>query len=124
MDISKTEYEVMCAVWQDAPCSANDVIERLRADGAEWHEKTVKTLLGRLVKKQALGFEKQGRHYVYNPLIGQEAYQRRESESFIQRMFGGRVSPLVASFAKQEKLTEKDVQELKSLIDQWEKKND
>ena len=124
MEISKAEYEVMCAVWQGHPCTAKDIVDRLRGDQQEWHEKTIKTLLGRLVKKQALSFAKQQRHYLYSPLIEQEHYQQQESESFIERVFGGRISPLVAGFAKQQKLTEDDIAELKNLINEWEKKGD
>lgn len=131
MDISKTELEVMQAIWIDHPCSAADIIERLnQQDGSEgeqgksWHEKTVKTLLGRLVKKEALAFHKQNRHYLYYPLIEKQEYQKRESASLMERLFGGKVSPLIASFASQKKLEKDDVDQLKQLIADWEKGND
>ncbi|MGS0729597.1 BlaI/MecI/CopY family transcriptional regulator, partial [Shewanella sp. 0m-11] len=82
-----------------------------------------KTLLNRLVKKQAIGFDKQGRSYLYFPLIEQSEYQLKESESFIERLFSGRVAPLVAGFAKQNKLSAEDVAELQQLIDTWQKDN-
>ncbi|PKG86241.1 CopY family transcriptional repressor [Colwellia sp. 75C3] len=132
-EISNAEFEVLEALWQNFPASANDIIAKLNesTDGADdknqdkqWHDKTVKTLLNRLVKKQALSFEKQQRHYLYTPLLEREAYTLKESKSLIERMFSGKVAPLVAGFAKQNDLNKDDINALKSLISDWEKNND
>ena len=123
IEISKAEFEVLDALWQHHPASANEIIERLN-NTKEWHEKTVKTLLNRLVKKQAVSFEKQQRHYLYSPLLEREAYTSKESKSLIERMFSGKIAPLVAGFAKQNDLQKEDVAALKSLISDWEKNND
>ena len=123
MEISQAEYEVMCAIWQQHPCTANDVVDRL-SSSKEWHAKTVKTMLGRLVKKGALDYKKEQRHYVYSPLIEQRDYQQQETQSFVERLFQGRLSPLVAGFAKESNLTKEDVDELKQIITDWEKNND
>lgn len=118
-EISQAELEVMKVLWQQAPRTANEVVERL-ANANEWHEKTVKTLLNRLVAKGAVSFEKDGRAYLYSPVIQQADYLQRESMSFIQRVFSGRLAPLVAGFAEQKQLKADDVAELKLLISQWE----
>ena len=122
-DISKAEFEVLDALWQQSPASASDIIARLNQRKA-WHEKTVKTLLSRLVKKQVVGFEKQQRHYLYSPLIERDSYTQKESKSLIERMFKGKIAPLVAGFAKQNDLNKDDIDALKSLISDWEKSND
>ena len=121
-EISNAELTVLNILWQSSPKSASEVINEL-SRSHEWHEKTVKTLLNRLVKKQAIGFEKQGRSYLYSPLIDQSEYQLKETESFIERLFSGRIAPLVVSFAKQNKLNAEDVAELQQLIDTWQKEN-
>ena len=130
-EISNAEFEVLEALWQQHPASANDIIERLNQcfeQGSDqkktWHDKTVKTLLNRLINKQAISFEKQQRHYIYSPLIEREAYTLRESKNLIERMFSGKVAPLVAGFAKQNDLNKEDIDALKSLISDWEKDND
>ena len=74
-DISNAEFDVLDVIWDDYPVTSNDVIARLN-QRKEWHEKTVKTLLGRLVKKEVLGFEKQQRQYLYSPLIAREEYTK------------------------------------------------
>jgi BlaI family penicillinase repressor len=118
-EISAAELEVMKVLWTQAPQSANDVVAAL-ADASTWHEKTVKTLLNRLVAKEAVGFEKDGRAYLYYPLIQQADYQQKESRSFVDKVFGGRLAPLVAGFAGGKQLSAEDVAELKQLISQWE----
>lgn len=127
-EISKAEFEVLDALWQQAPASANDIIDRLNKatndDDKLWHDKTVKTLLNRLVKKQAISFEKQQRHYIYSPLLERDAYTLKASKSLVERLFSGKVAPLVAGFAKQNDLNKEDIEALKSLISDWEKHND
>jgi BlaI family penicillinase repressor len=123
MEISRTEFEVLEALWQQWPCAASDVIKRLNQDKS-WHEKTVKTLLGRLVKKGAINFSKEGRLYLYSPLIGRDEYQIKESRNLLEKLFGGRLSPLVSSFARSDNLTKADVEELKQVIAKWEKDNE
>jgi BlaI family transcriptional regulator, penicillinase repressor len=130
MDISNAEYEVLAALWQQHPASANDIIGRLNQDyeksvGAakSWHEKTVKTLLSRLVKKNAISYEKQQRRYLYTPLLERENYTIKESKNLIEKLFSGRISPLVAGFAKNSDLKKDDIEELKAVIARWEKQN-
>lgn len=123
IEISNAELSVMQVLWQRQPLSANDVVVALGND-KDWHEKTVKTLLNRLVSKGALGFDKDGRAYLYYPLIAEQDYQLEQSRSFVDRIFAGRVAPLVAGFASQNKLNADDVQQLKQLIADWEQKND
>jgi predicted transcriptional regulator len=122
-DISKTEFEVLDALWEQHPASANDIIQRLN-QYKTWHEKTVKTLLSRLVKKQVINFDKQQRSYLYFPLMERSTYTETESKSLVSRLFGGKVAPLVAGFANSDSLSKEDVDELKALIKKWEQDND
>ncbi len=129
-EISNAEFEVLEALWQKYPATANDIIAKLNKhenkanQEKHWHDKTVKTLLNRLVKKQAISFEKQQRHYLYSPLLEREDYTLKESTSLIERMFSGKLAPLVAGFAKKNELNKDDINALKTLISDWEKNND
>lgn len=122
-NISKTEIFVMEAIWQGEPCSAEQVIERLNRSG-EWHEKTTKTLLYRLLKKGAIEHQKKGRQYWYSACIQKEEFRKQQSNSFVGEVFNGKVSHLVAAFAQENSLSQSDVSELKAIIDQWEQDND
>ena len=123
MDISNSEFEVLQALWRVYPCDAQTVVEELNKE-KNWHEKTVKTLLGRMVKKGAINFEKSGRSYIYSPVLEVDAYRAQESESLIERLFNGRIAPLVTGFAKNKNLSKQDIDELKNLIDNWDQNND
>lgn len=123
IEISKAEFEVLEAIWQAHPTSANEIIERLNKH-KPWHDKTVKTLLNRMVKKGAISFEKEQRSYLYSPLLERDSYTLKESQSLIERLFSGRIAPLVAGFAKTEQLSQRDIDELKQVIAAWEKEND
>ncbi|MDY6925917.1 MAG: BlaI/MecI/CopY family transcriptional regulator [Pseudomonadota bacterium] len=122
-DISNAEFEVLDVLWDDYPATSSDIVERLNQK-KPWHDKTVKTLLSRLVKKGVVDFDKAKRQYLYRPLIAREDYTKKEASSFVSRLFKGKVAPLVAGFANQNSLSQQDVDELKALIKQWEQNND
>lgn len=122
-EISNAEFEVLDVIWDSFPASASEIIARLEKK-KEWHDKTVKTLLSRLVKKEVLGFEKQQRQYLYFPLIEREDYRQSEASHFVGRLFNGKVAPLVTGFASQNALSKQDIDELKALISDWEQDND
>jgi len=122
-DISNAEFEVLDALWEKYPATANEIIEQLNSK-KQWHDKTVKTLLNRLVKKQAVSFEKQQRSYLYSPILEREIYRQNESQSLIEKLFSGRISPCIASFTKNKSLEKEDIEQLKDIISQWENKND
>jgi BlaI family penicillinase repressor len=90
------------------------------ASPASRHPKTVKTLLNRLVKKGALGFTKEGRAYLYEPLVAERDCVTAESTSFLERVFGGSLQPMLAHFVESRKLSPAEIAELKRLIKQKE----
>jgi predicted transcriptional regulator len=117
MRISEAESQVMEVLWERAPRSAEDVAASL-ADRQPWQEATIKTLLNRLLKKRAVAAERDGRRYLYRPLIRRGDYVLAESRSLLDRLYGGRVSALVAHFSQREKLSKKDIAELRALIEE------
>jgi BlaI family penicillinase repressor len=114
--ISETEWEVMEAVWSQGRCSAGEIIEALTQKDSSWHPRTVKAFLNRLVKKRALGFNKEGRAYVYRPLVRREECVDAVSESFLGRVFGGSLRPMLAHFVERDKLSEDEIRELRRLL--------
>ena len=74
-----------------------------------------------MLKKNAIAFNKEGREYLYYPILKEQDYLRDASDNFLKKVFNGSVTSLVASFAKQEKLSDKDLAELKALIKDIEK---
>jgi len=117
--ISDAEHAVMEVLWDESPLTAQDVVERIDPERG-WSANTVKTLLGRLLAKQAIAHEEDGRRYLYRPLVARDDYVTRESRRMIDRLFGGKLTPLVAHLAEREALTEDDIAELKALIERLE----
>ena len=117
--ISEAESVVMEVLWRASPLTTEDVVAALYGK-QEWQESTVKTLLNRLLNKGAISAEREGRRYLYSAVMQREEWLSLESESLLERLFGGRVAPLVAHFSKQKKLTKKDLAELKRLIEEIE----
>jgi BlaI family penicillinase repressor len=119
--ISDAESRVMEVLWQQAPQASEDIVAAL-LEPTGWHEKTIRTLLNRLLGKGAVSAQKDGRRYLYSPLLQREQWQQQESRSLLDRVFGGKVAPLLAHFSHHEKLSTKDVAELRKLIDAIEQK--
>ncbi len=113
--ISDAEAIIMRLLWQKHPLSADEICQQL-CQQHQWQAATVKTLLNRLLNKQAIRAEKQSRYFLYSPVLKQEKWLQQESRSFLERMFDGRVAPLVAHFSQQKKLSKQDLAELKQLI--------
>ena len=112
---SEAEMQVLAALWDDAPQTAADLTARVgRANG--WTQATVKTLLARLVQKGAVAAEADGRRYLYRPAVDRDAAVGDESQRFVDRLFGGRVSPLIAHLADREALTDTDIAEIEALL--------
>ncbi|MGQ0799976.1 MAG: BlaI/MecI/CopY family transcriptional regulator [Pseudomarimonas sp.] len=115
MQISEAESRVMAVLWEHKACTADEVVAAL--DHAnEWQETTVKTLLNRLLKKGAISADVEGRRYRYVPVLQQSDWVLEESSGLLDRLFGGRVAPLVAHFSEHGRLSRNDIAELRQLV--------
>ena len=112
--ISEAEWEVMRVAWAQGSVTAQEVVDALADRG--WSPRTVKTLLNRLKTKGALGYEAHGKAYVYQPAVRQEDCVRQESQSFLDRVFGGAAAPLLAHFVKRARLSKDEIDELKRIL--------
>jgi BlaI family penicillinase repressor len=101
--------------WARGALASEDVVAALERHG-KWQESTVKTLLNRLLKKGALRARKDTRRYIYSPALTRDEWLSSESHGFLDRLFGGRVAPLVSYFSQHKQLSKKDIEDLKRLI--------
>ena len=113
--ISDAEHAVMEVLWDESPLTAQDVAERVPADRG-WSANTVKTLLGRLLAKNVVAHREDGRRYLYRPLVARTDYVAGESQRLIDRLFGGKLTPLVAHMAERDELTAQDIAEIEALL--------
>jgi BlaI family penicillinase repressor len=107
----------MRVVWAHYPITANQIIEHLSAQDQTWHPVTAKTLLNRLVKKGALGYDQEGRAYVYRPLVSERDCVSAETDSFLERVFSGSLKTMVAHFVEERKLNPTQLRDLKRMLD-------
>jgi BlaI family penicillinase repressor len=114
--ISDAEWEVMKVVWDRGPLTAGDVVDCVAAEH-DWKPRTIKTLLNRLVQKKAVEFEVEGRRYLYKARVTREACIRRESRSFLSRVFNGAVAPAVVHFLENAQLTPDEIRRLKETLE-------
>ena len=117
MQVSEAEAQVMQVLWERHPRSAEEVVAAL-AFSTDWAEPTVKTLLNRLLNKGAIEATREGRRYLYSPVLAREAWVAQQSEGLLQRLFDGRVAPLVAHFSQRGRLSDADVAELRRLLEE------
>ena len=120
MRISGAESQIMEAVWQSSPRTADDLVAEVgTAQG--WGEATVKTQINRLLKKGVLSSARADGRARYSPLVSRADYLTGESQGLLDRLFGGEVAPLVAHLAQHRPLSADEVTRLKRLIETLER---
>ena len=120
MKISQSEHQVLEALWEASPLTVGQIVERVQSN-ADWHENTIKTLLGRLVTKKAVRRKKDGKRFFYEPLVTREAVVATEAEGLLSRFFRGQMPALIAHFADQKKLSRHDIEEMEALLKRLKK---
>ncbi|TCO69152.1 BlaI/MecI/CopY family transcriptional regulator [Marinisporobacter balticus] len=118
--ISESEWQVMKVIWNNDLISANDIINALEST-TTWKPKTIKTLLSRLLKKEVIDFKKDGRTYLYYPLLEEKECIKGESKAFLKRVYGGVVNAMFTNFLEDYDLTEDEIDQLKDLLEKKEK---
>ncbi len=115
--ISEAEWQIMKAVWDKSPLTSSEIIAML-ANETTWSPKTVRTLIGRLVKKEALGVNSDSQPNLYFPMVSEEEYRKEETKSFLNKVYEGSLKMLVTNFIKDEKISQEEIEELKRLLDE------
>lgn len=123
MKISDSELKLLDILWLESPLTVGQVIERVQQIN-DWHANTIKTLLSRLHKKQAVKRHKDGKRFFYAANVSKEEIITQESTGFLAKFFEGRVAPLVAHFSDNKQLTQKDIAELESILEKLKNNND
>jgi BlaI family penicillinase repressor len=114
--ISEAEWEVMKVLWADSPMLSSEIVGKFE-DKSSWKPKTIKTLISRLVQKEAIGYREEGRSYFYYPLVSEEECVKAENESFLKRIYGGALKPMLVHFLQDEKLSREEIEELKHILE-------
>ncbi len=113
--ISDAELEVMKIIWEYAPLNTNQIVDLL-LKSTDWNTRTIQTLISRLEKKGAVTHEKEGRIFVYTPVIKKGEYIREESASFLNKFYNGAINKMVLNFIKNDMLSENEIEELRKIL--------
>ena len=117
--ISEAELAVMKVIWEKYPVSTNDIADLL-ANEMGWNVRTVHTLIARLEKKGVISHTKNGRIFVYTPLVNKTEYISMESKSFLDKFYNGAINKMVMNFMQNNMLSDKDIRELRDILDKKE----
>lgn len=118
--ISEAEQAVMEALWARSPLTANEVADAV-APARGWTLATVKTLLSRLVTKQAVDTAPDGKRFLYSPKVARVDFATGESKRLVDRLFGGSAAGLFAHLAEAEALSDKDLTQIEALLKELRK---
>lgn len=116
--ISKAELIVLRLLWKDSPLNAREITKQLAAE-TQWHRKTVNTLLSRLEKKAAVIASVQGDGIKYfSALLEEDTYMQAATSNFVDHLFDGKITPLIASFTGSRSLESEEIAELQRLLNE------
>ena len=114
--VSQAEWEVMKVLWDQGPLSLPEIIDAV-SRSSSWHPNTVKTFVRRLVQKGAIGTAGTARNYRYVPRLTREEATHAENRSFLDRLYGGSLKPMLVTFLRDEHLSSEEIAELKAILD-------
>ena len=113
--ISAAELEIMRVLWAaEDPVNITEIRAALADTG--WEASTIKTLVSRLVKKGEIVQEKRGVYY-YSPRITREEYGSAEARRLAEKVYGGGLTKLVASFVEGGDFSDSEIDELREILD-------
>lgn len=121
--ISDSEWEIMKIIWQNDSITSTKIINELQ-EKTNWKSSTIKTLINRLLNKEAISFTKKGKEYYYFSIVSEEECIKKESKSFLSKVFNGSLNSMVVNFVKSQKLTKTEIDDLKSILDNYQSKDE
>lgn len=116
--ISDSEWEIMRVIWTLGQSTAQEITQIL-AESMEWKAATVKTLLGRLVKKEAVWTEQEGKKFIYHPAVSETETVRSATENLFSHICAKRIGATIADLVEEATLTQEDIE---MILDKLNKK--
>lgn len=115
MQISDAEWQVMKIIWMQGEQTSTDLIKVLEKRFS-WSKSTIQTLLARLVEKECLTREKQGKSFVYSALLSQEDSKKLLVQDIKDKVCSRRMKQLLADLIKECDFTLADLEGLEEVI--------
>jgi len=119
MKLSDAEWQIMNALWKKHPATARELMEEI-PPGNDWAYTTVKTMLTRLISKNAVSEHKRGNTSVYEPLVSQQKARNGALKSLVDKVLGGTLEPVMHYLIEEKKLSEKERRKLIQLLEEMD----
>lgn len=117
LQITDAEYSVMKVLWEKEPCTSSEIVEDVSKE-QDWNDKTIRTLINRLVSKGAVKAEKtNSKAFIYSSLISKKDYINGENSNFLNKLYGGSVKLMLASFVENNNLSKEEIENLKDILE-------
>ena len=114
--LSDGEWKLMNRLWDHAPRTITELVAALREETG-WSKNTVITMLGRLEAKGAVRHEEGHRAKLYYPVTDREDAARTETESFLDKVYGGSLGLMMSAMVDSRRLTPEDIAELSAILE-------
>ncbi|PVV78681.1 penicillin binding protein transpeptidase domain-containing protein [Staphylococcus aureus] len=115
------EWDVMNIIWDKKSVSANEIVVEIQKY-KEVSDKTIRTLITRLYKKEIIKRYKSENIYFYSSNIKEDDIKMKTAKTFLNKLYGGDMKSLVLNFAKNEELNNKEIEELRDILNDISKK--
>lgn len=115
VELTEAEWSVIKAVWENEPCTAPAVQEKL-FQPTGWTYSTVRTLMDRMVAKGALQAHKEGKSTIYRSVVTRAQAQRGELFYTLKHAFNGALTPMVQCLLENKDLDADELEKLELLI--------
>jgi BlaI family penicillinase repressor len=116
--ISEAEWQVMKVIWQAPPKALPDILSSLR--DTAWSQTTIQTYLARLIKKGVISARREGKGYLYSPLISREECEMEKGRSFLESVYDGSLTGMVSGFVKSGAISPEEISQLRQLLREHE----
>lgn len=115
IEITAAEWDVMNVIWDKQSASANEIVFEIQ-QYKEISEKTIRTLITRLYKKEILTRHKSDRIYYYSSNVKEDNIKLKTAKNFLNKLYGGDMKNLVLNFAQHEELSAEEIKELRDIL--------
>ncbi len=122
-DVTETELAVLQVLWDQGPATIRRITDLLYPEGGPAHYATVQKLLDRL---EAKGFVRRDRTppaHAFAAAVGRDDLIGRRLQAMAEQLCGGSLTPLLTHLVKARRLSPRERQDLRDLIDELDKRN-
>ncbi|MBE6551352.1 MAG: BlaI/MecI/CopY family transcriptional regulator [Ruminococcaceae bacterium] len=114
--IFESEYRFCLILWEHEPVKSSELVN-LCKDQLGWKPTTTYTVIKRLSERGVLKNE----NTIVSSLVTKDAVQAAEIDEMVEKTFEGSLPAFIAAFTKHREISEKDIDAIQQMIDNYRK---